>query len=213
MRPTHHSLFLAASPAERRATFDAVPPSSRDAWLDALLGIDTFPADDPALPRGCVPYLPCGVDLLLATIDAAAIIPSDVFVDLGAGLGRALVLVHLLTGAHAIGVEIQAALAQRSRTHAAALGLPHIEILEADAADPIPALHSGTVFFLYCPFSGARLVRALAHLETIAAHHPIRICCVDLPLPRCDWLIPVCSPPPGSLAIYRSVTTDNASYG
>lgn len=193
------------SPAEFRAALSAVPEDSRDAWLDETLGLVELPADDPALPRGCVPYLPCAVDLLLQMIEHAEIGPGDVFVDVGSGMGRALVLTHACSGATAIGVEIQPALVHASRSRLAALGLGHIEVIEGDAAEPTSALHAGSVFFLYCPFGGTRLQRLLAQLEVIARDHPIRVCCVDLPLPPCAWLTPVCSPPPGALVIYASV--------
>ena len=62
----------------------------------------------------------------------------------------------------------------------------------------------GSVFFLYCPFSGARLAEVLAALELLARTRPIRVCCVDLPLPPCAWLTPA-APPDGDLVIYRSV--------
>ena len=40
---------------------------------------------------------------------------SDVFVDVGSGLGRAAALVHLMTGARAIGLEVQPALVAAAR--------------------------------------------------------------------------------------------------
>ena len=58
----------------------------------------------------------------------------------------------------------------------------------------------GTVFFLYCPFSGERLETLLAALPR---DHEIRVCCVDLPLPPCAWLT-LESTSEGDLAIYRS---------
>lgn len=195
----------ARSPAQRRAELDAVHPASRDAWLDRLLAIDGLPDDEPSLARGCVPYLPCPVDTILAAIDLAAITSADTFVDLGAGLGRVLALVRLVTGARAIGIELQPALVQRSAALLDAARLGDIAVHHGDAATSLDVAATGTVFFLYCPFSGERLDRALAGLATIAACHPIRVCCVDLPLPRRDWLVPVASPPPGSLVVYRSV--------
>ena len=99
------------TPTFRAALLD-VPPAERDAWLDRLLGIDGLPDDDPALPRGCVPYLPCAVDAVLRVVDLAALTAADVVVDVGAGVGRAAALLHLLTGAAIVGIELQPALAQ-----------------------------------------------------------------------------------------------------
>lgn len=160
----------------------ALPPNERDAWVDRALGIRELPDDGPALPKGCVPYLPCPVDALLRIIDAAAIGPADVFVDVGSGIGRATSLVHLLTGARAIGIEVQPELV------AAAKKLPGVTYLQGDAAELISRVADGTVFFLYCPFGGARLEAVLDALAAVARSRPIRVCCVDLPLPARSWL-------------------------
>ena len=166
---------------EIRRALAAVPPAERDAWVDALLGIDGVPADGPELPRGCVPYMPCGVDLVLEAIDRAAIDRADVFVDVGAGIGRAALLVHALTGARVVGVEIQPHLVAAARALAAALDLDRARCAFelADAAAAPELLAAGTVFFLYCPFSGERLAAALSSIER--APHARAICAVDLP--------------------------------
>ena len=94
-----------AEPDLFRAMLLRVPPSERDAWVDAIFGLGELPPDGPDLPRGCVPYLPCSVDTLLRVVERVPVRPSDVFVDVGSGLGRAAALVHLLTGAPVVGLE------------------------------------------------------------------------------------------------------------
>lgn len=189
--------------AFRRALL-TVSPLDRDAWVDRVLGIEL--ADDgPDLPRDCVPYLPCSVDTLLRTVEAAAIGPNDVFVDIGSGVGRAAVLVHLLTGASTIGIEIQRTLVEQSRRLAARFGV-RMATIEGDASVLAGFMMNGTVFFFYCPFSGPRLDRALDGLEAIATTRPLVVCSVDAPLPPRPWLVP--APARGSdLAVYRSVTS------
>jgi hypothetical protein len=192
-----------ATPELVRAAIGQLPAAERDAWLDAVLGLVALPDDDPALPRGCVPYLPCSVDALMRVVEHAGVGASDVFVDVGSGLGRAAALVHLLTGAAAIGLEIQPALVRASRGLAARLNLPHLTFVEGDAVALTGVFATGSVFFLYCPFGGARLQRVLAELEPLARRRPIRVCCVDLPLPPVPWLA-LTSPPWADLAIYRT---------
>jgi SAM-dependent methyltransferase len=189
---------------EFRGALEGVPPLDRDAWLDLAFGIDEAPEDGPELPRGCVPYLPCPVAELLSAIRAAEITEGDVFVDLGSGLGRTALLVQLLTGAATIGIEVQPALVQRSRELAARLHLARFSVLEGDAAQLVGSLGTGTVFFLYCPFSGARLEQALDALRPLAQTRCIRICSVDLPLPARPWLAPV---PAGSERVSVFETT------
>jgi hypothetical protein len=190
-------------PPAFRAALLGVPPDERDAWLDMVFGLGELPDDGPDLPRGCVPYVPCSVDALLRMVERAGVSSSDVFVDIGAGLGRAAAFVHLLTGAGAIGIEIQSGLVRAARDLATRLGVPRVACIEGDAARLASFMAVGSVFFLYCPFSGDRLTKVLAGLESIARTRVIRVCCVDLPLPSCPWLArePQRS---GDLAIYRS---------
>lgn len=196
-----------ATPALFRDALARVPPAKRDSWLDLVLGFDGLPEDGPKLPRGCVPYLPCPVDAVLRAVEHADVRASDVFVDVGAGLGRAAMLVHLFTGAAAIGLEIQHALVQASRGLAQRLGVSRFSAVEGDAIHLTSHIMMGSVFFFYCPFSGARLDKVLTDLESIACTRPIRVCCVDLPLPARPWLRLV-SPRSHDLAVYRSTLLD-----
>lgn len=133
---------------------------------------------------------------------------DDVFVDIGSGVGRAAALVHLLTGAAAIGIEIQPTLVLASKNLGTRLNLPFAPI-EGDAARLVGFIAIASVFFLYCPFSGDRLVKFLDDIEPIAHTREIRICCVDLPLPSRPWL-KLISPCLGDLAVYRSTLLDDS---
>lgn len=191
------------TPRAFRDALDAVPSMDRDAWVDAVLGLDGVPDDGPTLPPGGVPYLPCAVGAISPVLEHACVQPSDVFVDLGSGVGRVSALVHLLTGASAIGVEIQPHLVAASRELIRRVGLERVSVVEGDAAELTPRLAIGTVFFLYCPFGGERLERVLDGLESLAQARPLRVCCVDLPLRERAWLTPVASAP-GGVTVYRS---------
>lgn len=186
-----------------RAALEGLPGHGRDAWLDRVFDIDSLAADGRELPRGCVPYIPCPVGLLLRMVDGARIGSRDVFVDIGSGVGRAAALIHCLTGAGAIGIEIQPDLVESARALARSLNRSRIATIEGDAADLVTFVQIGTVFFLYCPFSGSRFERVLDALQEIATTRPIRICCVDLPVVRRPWL-ELISPEDGELLIYRS---------
>jgi len=186
-----------------RAALLNVEPADRDAWLDRVLGLCDLPDDGPDLPRGCVPYFPCSVDALLRMVEQARVRPSDLFVDVGSGLGRAAAFVHLLTGAGAIGVEVQSGLVRAARDVTTNLLVSRVLFVEGDAVSLTGFIAIGSVFFFYCPFSGDRLVRVLGDLEVIARTRVIRVCCLDLPLPPCPWLT-LESQLAGDLAIYRS---------
>jgi SAM-dependent methyltransferase len=198
----------ARDPSAFRATLARIAPNARDACVDRALGLGSIPDDGPELPRGCVPYLPCPVDALLRLVEQAGVQASDVFVDVGSGAGRAAALAHLMTGARVIGLEIQPALVASARDMTARLRLPDVAFVEGDAPRLTAALSAGSVFLLYCPFSGERLAAVLATLATVARTRTIRVCCVDLPLPPCDWLVSTpASPSASDLTIYCSNLT------
>jgi SAM-dependent methyltransferase len=191
------------TPSSFNAALNEVAPQDRDAWLDQLWEIDEIPLDDPALPRGCVPYLPCPVASVLDALEQAEVTSKDVFVDVGAGLGRATLLAHLQTGASCIGLEVQPTLVRLAQNRADSLRLSRMRFLQGDAVEKVRFIADGTVFFLYCPFSGERLGRFLEGLEEVARAWPIRICCVDMPLLQAQWLARMPSKSP-SVDVYRS---------
>lgn len=168
-----------------------------------MWGIDEIPPDDPDLPRGCVPYLPCPVTSVLDAVDQADVTSDDVFVDVGAGLGRAALLAHLKTGARCIGLEVQPALVRAAQGRADSMSLSRMRFLQGDAADSVSFITTGTVFFLYCPFSVSRLRRFLEGLEQVARAQAIRVCCVDMPPLEAAWLARMPSTSP-SVDVYRS---------
>ncbi len=178
-------------------------PRGRDAFVDLALGLDSPPEDGPELPRGCVPYLPCPVVTLARSLQKAQVRAADVVVDVGSGAGRTAALIQLLTGATVIGIEIQRALADAARALMSRLKLPRFVPVDGDALSLPACLAHGSVFFLYCPFGGSRLAALLSGLEHVARARELRVCCVDLPLPPCDWLAPV-APADPALAVYRS---------
>jgi SAM-dependent methyltransferase len=198
------------TPAHFVTALGEVPRHHRDEWLNVLWDIDEIPPDDPELPRGCVPYLPCDAEAVLEGLHHAAVTHDDVFVDVGAGAGRAALLAHLTTGASCIGVEIQPGLVRSAQGRADWLGLERLRFVRGDAADMIRLIAIGTVFFLYCPFGDDRLRRFLTGLEDVARSRPIRVCCVDMPPLEASWLLrrPAMSP---RVDVYQSMITTRCS--
>ena len=165
----------------------SLPAVDRDTWVDDLLGIESAPPDTPNLPHGSVPYLPCGVEEILAMVRDVPLRQDDTFVDLGSGLGRVAILAHLLSGARARGIEIQEPLVIDARQRCAALSLPAVTFAHANVAD---VALDGSVFFLYAPFNGAMLTRVLERLEEAARKRSIVVCTVHLELRDAAWLAP-----------------------
>jgi SAM-dependent methyltransferase len=161
----------------------------RDTWIDEVLGIESLVPDMPGLPRGAVPYLPCGVDDVVALLREAPVGPDDDFVDLGSGLGRVVLLARLLTGARASGIELQDHLVDAARAATAALGLDRgANPVSFQHADASVAELDGSVFFLYAPFNGAMLDRVIDRLEAVGRRRRITVCTVGVEL-AVPWLV------------------------
>lgn len=178
----------------------SIPPVDRDAWVDELLGIPPPPPDIADLPRGAVPYLPCGVDEIAAMVRDAPLAADDELVDLGSGLGRAVILAHLLSGARARGVEIQAPLVQCATALCAELALDAVSFVHANAAE---IALDGSVFFLYAPCNGELLRRVLSRIEPVARRRPIVVAAVGVECHDAPWLSPRASAC-RSLSLYDS---------
>lgn len=176
------------SPELFRSALLGIEPRERDRWLDLVLGTGDIFADGSELPRGCVPYFPCSVDALLRMIEEADVQSRDVFVDIGSGVGRAATLTHLLTRAASIGLEIQSHLVRASRDLSQRFNLARLNVVHGDAVRLSGFITIGSVFFFYCPFGSARLAKVIDGLQAIARTKPIRVCCVDVPLPPRSWL-------------------------
>jgi hypothetical protein len=164
-----------------------VPFRDRDVWVDEVLGIDAPPPDEPGLPRGSVPYLPCGVDEIATMVREVPLSEDDELVDLGSGLGRVVLLGHLLSGARARGVEIQEHLVRGARACTAELALSAVSFEHANASE---IDLDGSVFFLYSPFNGPMLTRVLRRLREVARRRAIIVCAVGLELAGEPWLSP-----------------------
>lgn len=148
-----------------RAHFDAVPSEARDLYVEEVLGIAYPPLEEqaPSEPE-LVAYQPSGYDEIVHAFDAAQLAPGDRFVDLGSGLGKAVLLAALLTGAESSGLERDAVLHRLAERAARDLGLgaEHARFEEGDARTA--PIAEADLFFMYLPFTGAVLARVLERL-------------------------------------------------
>ena len=111
-----------------------------------------------------------------ALTEALRAIPEDLskyaFVDLGCGKGRALFLASMLGIRRLIGVEISPKLVRIARANAAKWkSSSNIEIICADASEWAWP-QENLIVFLYNPFDGVILTRALANLRKSASEIP-----------------------------------------
>jgi hypothetical protein len=144
-----------------------------DVFLNGILGIAATPEETHGLLPEMIGYYPTPAPVILALIEQARLSTSDVFYDLGSGLGRVALLVGLLTAAQAKGIEFEPAYCTYAQQRARELRLSQVTFYHADARHVDYA--DGTVFFLYTPFTGRLLQDVLAKLRAVAHTRPIII--------------------------------------
>jgi SAM-dependent methyltransferase len=172
--------------AELMAWLAAYPPEQRDPAIEQLFGIAYRPLGRAALDADLVDYVPSGIAPIVRAVMDVPIGPSDVFVDLGAGLGKVALAVHLLSGARVRGIELQERLVLAATRRVEELRLKAITYEMADAR--LADLSDADVVFLYLPFTGATLVSVMRRIEEAARRRSLVVCTLGLDLRAYGWL-------------------------
>lgn len=109
-------------------------------------------------------YQPTPARIILELIDKATFGTEDHFVDVGSGLGLVPIMVNLLSGVRATGIEIDPSYHRYAVSRARALELDDIHFVNADAREA--DFRDGTAFFLYTPFTGQLLQDVLHRIRS-----------------------------------------------
>jgi SAM-dependent methyltransferase len=150
---------------------DGIGYDTADEFVNGLLTHRSLPEETVALEPEMVAYHKTPVRIIFDVAERLA--ADDVFCDIGSGLGQVPILVHLLRGVGARGIELEPAFCDYARQCAEDLHLPRVRFIHADARTADYA--KGSVFFLYTPFRGRILADVLARLESEARRRPIRV--------------------------------------
>ena len=147
---------------------------SLDALVSGLLLTEVAP--EGASPRGpeMVFYQPTPARIVLEMVEKSECRQHDVFYDIGSGLGQVSILVHLLGGIRAKGVEVEPAYCDYATRSARGLNLSQVQFINVDAREA--DYSDGTIFFLYTPFEGRMLERVLERLRHESTKRRIRLC-------------------------------------
>jgi hypothetical protein len=168
-----------------------------DVLIEGTLRIHDAPQATREPESDMVHLEPTPARVVLELIDRLHLRPEDVFYDLGSGLGQVAILIHLLTGIQAVGVEIEPAYCEMARDRAWVLGLSGVKFVNEDARTA--EYSRGSVFYLFTPFRGQMLQTVLDRLRQEAQARPagapsIRVCSYGPCTPavaRQPWLRPV----------------------
>jgi SAM-dependent methyltransferase len=144
-----------------------------DIFINRLFPFQHMPEQTVALEPGMVFYQKTPVRIVFELAERSHFTSRDVFVDLGSGLGQVAILISLITGIAARGIEMEPAFCQYARGCAAWLNLSNVEFVNADArkAD----YTEGTVFYMYTSFVGEMLGEVLEILRKESLLRKIRI--------------------------------------
>ena len=161
----------------RDAQIDTTPGLSYDHLDELVAGVLQIrqPGDETITTEPeQVFYQPTPVRHALTMIECSGLSRDDVLIDFGSGLGQVCIIASILTGARAIGIELQAAYVECARDCAQDLQLDRVTFLHADAlaAD----LSEGTVYHLYTPFTGSILQAVLNRLHRESETRPVKVC-------------------------------------
>ena len=150
-------------------------------------------------------YQPTPARHIFDLFGLAALTATDVLVDLGTGLGHVPLLVSICTPARSIGIESEPAYIERARQCARRLNLNKVTFIQEDAR--VADLTTGTVFYLYTPFTGSILSAVLNRLQHEAATRQIRICsygpCTPV-IAEEPWLEGATTTEANRIALFRS---------
>jgi Histone methylation protein DOT1 len=178
---------------------------SRDELVSGILQLREPGEPSPQRSPEMVPYQPTPVRHILHLIAACELTEEAVFVDIGSGLGHVPLLVSMLTGVRSLGIEVQEAYIARARECAQSLRLRRIQFLPQDARDA--DLSSGTVFYLYSPFTGSILADVLRMLRIESTRRSIRICSLGSctrTIANERWVRMRARPDPESIIVFES---------
>jgi SAM-dependent methyltransferase len=144
-----------------------------DVFIDGLLSYQVVPEPTARLEPEMIFLQKTPARIIFQLVELAGLKEEDVFFDIGAGLGQAALLVNLLSGASARGIEYEPVYCSYATNCALALNLPNVEFINSDArkAD----YTEGTVFFMYTPFKGRMLQDMLEILKKESQKRAIRI--------------------------------------
>ena len=147
---------------------------SLDAFLSGLLLIEGTPGETRERQPEMVFYQPTPARIVLELIERVSLKKEDVFYDVGSGLGQVSMLVNLLSGVRAKGVDFEPAYCDYARRCAKELNLSRVEYINADAREV--DYSDGTVFFMYTPFEGRLLQEVLERLKGESRRRKIKVC-------------------------------------
>lgn len=168
---------------------DKIGYDNLDDFINGLLSDQVIPEATMEREPEMVFYQKTPARIIFEIVELADLRQEDVFFDLGSGLGQVAILVNLISGVEAKGIEYEPAYCNYANTCARQLNLSNVDFINIDARQA--DYSRGTVFFLYTPFEGEILKTVLEILQKEPRNRTIRIFtygpCSEM-VAQQDWL-------------------------
>lgn len=162
---------LGGAGAEHRR--DEMGYDQLDAFVNGLFSDRPLPEETKELMPGMVSFHKTPVRVVFELVNLVQMGREDLFFDIGSGLGQVVLLVNLISGARATGIEYEPAYCAYASAMASRLRLTDVKFINADAREA--DYSKGTVFFLYTPFEGGMLQDMLRLLQAASRDRVVRI--------------------------------------
>jgi SAM-dependent methyltransferase len=144
-----------------------------DTFIDRLLPLELLSEPNAKLENEMIHYQKTPARIVFEIVEKGCFKASDVFVDIGSGLGQVAILINLLSCIKVTGIEIDPALCIAANDCVSALGLNNVTFINNDARYVNYA--EGTLFFMFTPFKGAMLNVVLSLLYQQSLSRQIRL--------------------------------------
>jgi SAM-dependent methyltransferase len=145
----------------------------QDTFINGLLTGQPLPEANLTPKPEMVFYQQTPARIIFEMAERAKLTPNNVFFDIGSGLGQVPILINLLTGSKARGIEYEPAYCDYAAACAAALNLSEVAFINTQAQNG--DYSEGAVFFMYTPFEGLMLKQMMNVLKKESLKRPIRI--------------------------------------
>jgi len=144
-----------------------------DIFINELFSNQIIPEPTKEREEEMVFYQKTPVRIIFEMLAVAKIKQDDVFFDLGSGLSQVAILVNLISGVSATGIEYEPSYCKYAKESVSQLDLSNVNFINEDARNS--DYSEGTIFFLYTPFEGKILQDVMNFLQEVAQKRAIRV--------------------------------------
>jgi hypothetical protein len=144
-----------------------------DISINKLITPNEVPEQTKQLEPEMVYYQKTPARIIFELIGKFAFSKSDVFFDLGSGLGQIPIVVNLLTGVKTRGIEFEPSFYEYAVNCASTLNLTDVTFINIDARDA--DYSEGSIFFMFTPFRGEIMLQVLDVLREKSLKRKIKI--------------------------------------